>query len=288
MLVSRKISLKSKISKIQNLFDEDFYPIFICGVAGSGTTLLSSLLDQRYENAGLLNESALMAPSGSVLKMNSVASYGSLNRYYEAMPIPDNVSTQEVHASLIKLYRKIACYPKSTNIIIDKAPNVHLVRAKRLREAFASSKFLMIFRDPVSNIEGLRRKWPVFAQAELVEVCNFWESTHKIFLEETRAFFNNDVMILSYEALTNQAEATLEQLAKFCGLQRRAIPKTYPDRPNIPGKGLRNVINGCVEITPPPAARSTLNLSPQECDYIQQRLVFMYDQLSVAAQKRVS
>lgn len=267
-----------KAAKLQSFFDDNFYPIFICGVAGGGNSLLSSLLDQRYLTAGYLNESALAAPAGSVLRMESVASYGALDRYWAAMFIPGNVTDREIHRSAIKLYRKASHYPKPSNFIIDKAPNTHLVRAGRLRNAFARSKFLMVFRDPVSHIEGLRRKWPVFAQADLMEVCNFWETAHHIFLTETSDFAES-VRSIAYERLVSHTDAVLDQLAQFCGLQPRIKPKKYRNRPNQPGKGLRNVVNGQVKVAPQASSDIEFCLSALECEMVQQRLFSIYERL---------
>jgi hypothetical protein len=275
-----KLSPKKIITRLQRSFDHNFYPIFICGVAGSGTTLLSGLLDQRYQNAGCIHESALAMPSGSALRINSVGSYQALACYYSSMFIANDVPDQAVRASMLKLYRRVAHYPKHSSIIIDKAPNVHLVRTRRLRAAFPRSKFVLIFRDPVSNIEGLRRKWPdVFGQADLADVCDFWESVHKIFLEDTEAFAS-DVIVVSYSKLTEDADVVLEELAQFCGLQPREKPLTYRDRPNIPGKGLRNVINGEIKVVQNIDSQVTSSLSPEQWNYINNRLLPAYDKLN--------
>lgn len=89
-------------TSLQRNFDNTFYPVFICGVAGSGTTLLCSLLDQQYLNAACLPESALMMPEDSVLKMKSVGSYGSLANYYNHMFIPANIPIRAVRRANLK------------------------------------------------------------------------------------------------------------------------------------------------------------------------------------------
>lgn len=275
--MSWKVTIE-RIRKVKKLFDNDFCPLFICGVAGSGTTLLGRLLDQRYENAGYINESHLSAPTGSVLKMKKIACYETLSNYYKAMFISDDISDKQIRASLIRHYRRVTVYPKLSNVIIDKAPNLHLVRAKRLRTTWVQSKFLLIYRDPVSSVEGLRRKWPLFAEANLVQVCDFWDAVYKIFLEESRAFAT-DVISLSYEHLTQQTDNVLDQLAQFAGLQPRRVTKLYSDRPNVSGRGLRNVVGGLVDVAPLTDSPSTSVLSLQECDYVRQRLAPVYNQL---------
>ena len=272
--------------ELRRSFDSDFYPVFICGVAGSGTTLLGALLDQRYVRAGLLRGSALRAPDDSPLKINSVASYGTLGRYYEAMFIPSDVPNKEIRASVMRFYRKFARYPKPSRIVIDKEANVHLVRASRLRNALPQSRFLLIFRDPVSNVEGLRRKWPVFGEAELAAVCDFWESVHRIFLEGFGGFAS-DVMAISFDELTRNTDDVLKRIAEFCSLQVRKTLHKYSNEHNVTGKGLRNIVNGEIRIVHNPQAGSAFSLLPEQCTYVRNRLLPMYTELEQLSKEKV-
>lgn len=267
--------LKTKVAGLQRFIDNDFYPVFVCGVAGSGTTLLLGLLDQRFENAASFKESALVASEGSILKMNSVAFYGSLSAYYSAMFIPDHISNRRVRQETIQLYRNAATYPKQSRVVLDKAPNVHLVRAAKLRKAFPHSKFLLIFRNPAASVEGLRRKWPVFRQATLPEVCDFWESTHQIFLQ-ARQSFATDVLVISYDDFVGRSDEMLKEVAQFCGLRCRSEPVDYPDKPNKPGKGLRNVVNGKIIVAQPSESPSASSLSHEERVAVENRLSHTY------------
>ena len=71
--------------RVRNLADADFAPGFICGVAGSGTTLLAGLLHQRYQVAANARESARWAPEDSVLHIRPIADYPNLSEYYERL-----------------------------------------------------------------------------------------------------------------------------------------------------------------------------------------------------------
>lgn len=268
-----------KLAGFLKHWDHDFDPLFVCGVAGSGTTLLSGLLDQRYRNAGCLHESALMMSVKSALRVKRVGSYGNLSAYYSGIFIPNSISNGEIRDSILELYRRVTRYPKESRIVIDKAPNVHLVRTPRLKAAFPSSKVLLIFRNPVTNIEGLRRKWPdVFGQADLNEVCDFWQSVHEIFLQDTKDF-RLDVMGVSYERLTRYTKEVLDRLARFCKLQPRKRALEYPSKPDLPGKGLRNVVNGQIEIVRESIPPDMWCLSEAECIHINERLMGLHDKL---------
>ena len=272
--------LKTRLIELYYRFqDREFDPIFICGIAGSGTTLLSGLLDQNYCNACCIHESALSVPDNSPLKIGSIASYKTLKNYYENMFIYDMVSTRAVRDSLLNFYCQKTSYPKESIVVFDKAPNVHLVRTGKLKNAFPDSKFLFIFRDPVTSIEGLRRKWPVFREANVEEVCNFWESVHNIFLQDTKKF-NSDIRIISYETLTEQTDSILNQLARYCKLDRRNKIKIYNDRSDISGKGLRNVMNGKIKISKNSVSQSSFSLQTREVNFIREKLSPIYNKLN--------
>jgi hypothetical protein len=64
------------------------------------------------------------------------------------------------------------------------------------------------------------------------------------------------------------------------------MPKKYKDRPNQPGKGLRNVVNGEVKVAAQVRAKSEFCLTPAECELVQQRLFSIYEQLDRYANSR--
>jgi hypothetical protein len=168
-------------------------------------------------------------------------------------------------------------------VVLDKAPNSHLVRMKLLHEAFPESRVLLVFRDPVANIEGLRRKWPrLFGGAPIGEVCEFWEQVHLQF-EQDVAAFEGQVRWFEYEKLVAEPEAWLEETAAFCGLERRKQPRQYKDKPNEPGKGLRNVSEGVIEIDRSAAAPRSGALSAAEVEQIRSRLSGLHAALRARA-----
>lgn len=278
--MNKIIKIKSKLIKSFLVYSQNyqFEPIFICGVSGSGTTLISSLLDQNYDNVCCLHESALQIQNNSPLKMKNVGYYHTLENYYNNMFLKSQTTIKAVYESTYKLYYSHFNKMSQSNIVFDKAPNVHCVRTKYLKSAFPQSKFILVFRNPVDSIEGLRRKWSVFRCAKLEELCDFWESLHKIFLEETQDF-QSEVTILCYQDIINNTDKVMNSIAKIYDLTKRNILKSYPEQNNIPKKGLRNVIDGKIVIDKSSISKLDFALTQEECDFIYQRLFPMYKEL---------
>ena len=144
--------------------EREFRPIFVAGAIGSGTSLLAISLAQRFQVAGIATESARQIDPGSILWVDRVYRYPTIRAYTDVLhPRPDWTPAR-VREDLLALYRAKAEHD-SAEAFVDKGPNVNLVRARLLLEAFPSAHFLLIFRDPVANVEGFRRKWQVVAHA---------------------------------------------------------------------------------------------------------------------------
>lgn len=232
---------------LQRITDEDFQPVFICGIAGSGTTLLSALLDQNYRNALCLHESARMLETHPLLWMEKVNQYSSVSHYREDLYFPAGLSASRLRRAVLTTYRLLVDYPRQTSIVLDKAPNAHMVRIGKLLEAFPSARVIMIYRDPLEVLEGFIRKWPQpFAQSNLEELSAFYNDLHNQFINQTRHL--EATAIIGLEALKGQTNTVIRSLAAMLGFQERSHEKAYRDRANKPGKGLRNVVNGKVRV----------------------------------------
>ena len=194
------------------------------------------------------------------------------------MILSESISDKSLLNQLIRLYRGNLPLRKRTNVVIDKGANSHLVRAKRFRAVFPQSKFILIFRDPLYNIEGLRRKWRLFQEADIEELCDFYESIHKAFIEDIKSF-SHDVKIISLEQLIQDTDHILQEVASFCNLQVRKQPKTYDDKPDNPGKGYRNVINGKLSVSKDHLQTDNFFLTEEESNYVRNRLNPIYKKL---------
>lgn len=262
-------------------WDSDFTPIFICGIAGSGTTLLTALLDQKYKVAASLPESALASAAHSSLRLEPVSHYPDLGTFVRALPFAEGVSTRQVYTDSLKLYRAHVRPPKLSSIVLDKAPNTHLMRAQMLAEAFPAALFLLIVRNPVTSIEGLRRKWPLFQRASIDENCDYWERLHLAFLKDS-AHFSDRWLGFTYDDFIQNTESWLDKIAVRGALVGRDELLPYADEPNDPGKGLRNVKGGKVEVDPDSEKKALRRLSSEEESRIQARLAAQYAEIQQA------
>jgi hypothetical protein len=250
---------------------QDYQPLFICGTSGSGTTLLTKLLMQHFELGGLLVESACSSSPESVLYMKGVMYYDSLDDYRQALYLPEDLHVQTLRDACQETYQQMLADAPSP-VILDKGSNSHLVRARQLKQAFPEAKFLVIFRDPVSNIEGWYRKWPKLFGPEPVEhLCEFWETLHLAFLKEIESF-REDVYAISYEQFVQDPQQYLQAISTFCNLSPREALFKLKDKENIPGKGLRNISDGVIEVVTDSTAFSRQNLSPEVVKTIESRL----------------
>lgn len=258
---------------------ESYTPVFICGISGSGTTLLSGLLDQEYENICCLHESAICAVPDSPLKMQSVSEYRTIQEYRSKCFLSPKIDKSLVRKSLLATYRQYRCKNPNSNVVIDKAPNVHLARTIPLKEAFPDAKFILVYRNPVQSIEGLRRKWPLFGNSQLFEVCSFWKDMHNAFLRDIRGM-KSDVFLISYEELISNSEDSLKNVASKLGMKERKTKKEYNNKPNLQGKGLRNIVNGKIKVTDNSQNPDEFSLNQTEMDYISRMLSETYQKIN--------
>ncbi len=134
------------------------------------------------------------------------------------------------------------------------------------------------------SVEGLRRKYQLYRHADLAELCDFWETLHREFVADTSAFAS-DVMGIAYESLIQAVDTRLAEVAHFCGLKLREQLKPIKDRPNNLGKGLRNVINGKIQVVHEPTPR-VFSLHNEELDFVNARLTPVYNELLNIYEKR--
>lgn len=225
--------------------------MFICGLMGSGTTLISRLIDQEFVTRGVANESALRMPRNSPLRVARTHRYRSLEEYLSALKVPGEVDVERVRSDLVRFYRRKErpASAAASLTIVDKAPNAHMVRVRVLSQAFQTSSFILVFRHPIGAVEGLRRKWRLCRDETVERVSEFWVEMH---METMRQATSSGVDIVSvcYEDLCQSPESVLTGVGQRLGLRRRDAPLRVADRPNLRGFGVRNVSDGLINVSP--------------------------------------
>jgi len=258
----------------------EFHPIFVCGAMGSGTSLLAHSLAQRLDIAGIAPESARQVDPGSFLHSRRIRTYPSIADYHRAL-LPDRAATAaRARRDLLRLYRSKAM--RRTPWFVDKAPNASLVRAALLAEAFPKARFVLLFRDPVANIEGFRRKWETFGREPLEESIRFYAEIHERFVAESAAFADR-VFALEYEALTERYQESLDALASWLGVAPTRHGLRLEDRANQAGRGIRNVNDGRISVVHNANARAYQALAMADIDAIRKQLDPLHTRLRALA-----
>ena len=259
-----------------------FRPIFVAGAIGSGTSLLAASLGQRFAVAGVALESARDVSSSSCLWVDRVMSFDSI-RAYEAKLAPQaDWSVAQAREDLLDLYRSRAAGDPDAEAFVDKGPNTNLVRASFLAEAFPDAHFVLIFRDPVVNIEGFRRKWLTFGNDRFEESLRFWAAIHERFLEQAESFPDRCIS-LEYEALVERYEEVLAGLAARLGVEASVRQRPVTARDVGSGRGRRGVEGGRIKVVHDASARSYSSLEDDEIARIRETLGPLHARLRAAA-----
>ncbi len=259
-----------------------FRPIFVAGAIGSGTSLLAASLGQRFAVAGVALESARDISPSSCLWIDRVLHFDSIRAYEDKLAPQADWSVAQAREDLLDLYRSRAAGDPDAEAFIDKGPNTNLVRASFLAEAFPDAHFVLIFRDPVVNIEGFRRKWLTFGNDRLEESLRFWAAIHERFLEQAESFPDRCIS-LEYEALVERYEEVLAGLAARLGVEPSARQRPVAARDVGDGRGLRGVEGGRIKIVGDASARAYARLEEQEIDRIRERLGPLHERLRASA-----
>ncbi len=281
----------SRINMLDTLFmsikrkrnaNRQYTPIFILGAAGSGSTLMSLSLAQRFDCAGVVAESVLQIPKSSFLSVLPARCYSSIKNYENAI-LPDPTwDIDKGRKDLLNLYRSYSI--GESEFVVDKGPNANQVRVDFLAKCFPNAIFIMIFRDPVVNIEGMMRKWSLFKNDSLEENIRFYDSIHTRFLDQAENF-SEQVYVIDYQNFVKEHEKTLELIGKKIGMQPSKGNLSFSTRKNKPGQGIRNVENGRIQVVQGADEAAYKRLSPEVVEKIRSSLGELHKRLRNAALK---
>ncbi len=255
----------------------EFAPVFVAGAMGSGTSLLALSLGQGFETACVIYESARwISPRSFLHTPNLAAAYPDVAHYIEALGDQRSWSIDEGRRDLLALYRSRAT--GRGPVVIDKGPNSNLVRAAFLRRCFPGARFVLIFREPVANIEGYRRKWPMFGNDRLDACIDFHEWIHEEFLRQVQPFAG-DVATVEYDAFVEQPDEHLARLGGWLGLVRAGHGRRLKSVPNVEGQGIRNVSGRQIGVVKDATARAQARMPAGESERVRERLALLYARL---------
>ncbi len=215
-----------------------FRPVFVTGAMGSGTTLMALSLGQRFDFASVVTESAHQVAEDSFLHNPGVEAFATVRDYQASIEPQMDWSVERGREDLLDLYRAYARGPSDR--AIDKGPNTNVLRADFLARCFPEAFFVCVFRDPVANVEGFRRKWPTFGRDRFEESIRFWAELHERFLEHAETL-GERAFVVEYEHFVARHDEVLSVLGRRMGLDPARERRRLPHRDNVEGRGIRNV-----------------------------------------------
>lgn len=247
----------------------DFDPVLVAGAMGSGTSLTALMIAKHLDCAGVVTESARQIARQSFLWMDKTESYAPIRAYEAAIGIHPEWSVDEGRNRILDMYRANAIRPGQT--IVDKGPNTNLSRAEYLLACFPTARFLLVFRDPASNIEGFRRKWSSFGEDTIDENIRFYRELHERFLAfcDARAI---PLVVIEYERFIENPDAALTRIGEYLRLPRTTTELELEERPESGTRGIRNVRDGEIRIVDGATTDSISKLSAEEVARIRAEL----------------
>jgi hypothetical protein len=243
----------------------EYRPIFVAGVMGSGTSLLAVALGQRFDVAGVLYESARQVPRGSFLHERQMDEFSTIGDYEREVRSKESWSLARGRGDLTSLYR--ACGSGPGDWIVDKGPNTNLLRAGYLAECFPEAVWLMIYRDPVANVEGFRRKWTTFGRESVEVNARFWARAYEHGLQELDAL-GRAVVVVEYGALVAESDGVLDALGRQIGLTPASRHVRLRSRANVEGRGVRNVSRNEIGVVQDADTRAIARVPEADADAI--------------------
>ena len=266
--------VRAPLRRLRNA-GREFRPIFVAGVAGSGTSLVAVALAQRFDCAGIAYESAHEVAKSSFLH-GPMQGFDTVQEYLDGITPRDSWSVEAGRRDLQELYR--ACCSGPAEWVCDKGPNVNLVRAGFLARCFPDAPFVLVFRNPLANVEGFRRKWSLFGDAPLAESIRFYRETYEAFLRQA-ASFPERVVAVEYEEFVEQPDARLQAIGARLRLPAARRALRIPSRPNVEGRGVRNVKRNRVGFVAGTTDRALARLDAAQAEEIRAALGPLHERL---------
>lgn len=239
-----------------------YYPIFVTGAMGAGTSLIAYALEERSAVAGVADESAHRIDRRSRLAMERSSVYGTSEEYVRLLRTSGElgcIATERYYID--KVYRR-ECR-KRRGYVVDKAPNTHLVHWDLLNRCYPGSPLLVVVRPPEATIEGIVRKWPQFDLEAAIELYDLLYSEAEIL-----AAVDARVSLVGYERFVHDYPASAERLVAKVGLPAAEGTVSGGSARTSPGKNLRCVEGSRIRVRRdldqsardrlPPASRATV------------------------------
>jgi len=205
---------------------KDKQPVFVCGLARSGTSWISGSLGQS-------DELEYIGESWMISKLDDLTKW--CNYILESYKF-NNFTWKEYSSdskffirSIGNFYKDLLYKASDGKRFIEKTPNWNLGNIELLSEFFPDAYYVLIYRDGRNQVESYEKflldKNQFF---DFRECCEKWSSSmDKINLIKKNAQINN-YFLLRYEDMLVDFEGIFEDLCDFAEI-KRFVPETPCD-----------------------------------------------------------
>ncbi|WP_436011066.1 sulfotransferase [Rhizobium sp. LjRoot254] len=192
--------------------------IFIAGVHRSGTTLLESLIQARFDVRVL--RAPVPENEGQFLQdvMRDEVAYGGPGMFAffdqsRLSPVVDPTLAAQARARLLLQWDHWTLGDSAT--LLEKTP-ANIVRMPYLRSVFPNAKFIVLVRDPRAVVLSVKKWNP--SPNELLFMN--WCSAYATALND----LDDDCLFVRYEDLCDDPERELDRIGAFTSLAERSLP----------------------------------------------------------------
>jgi hypothetical protein len=205
----RKLVEPSETTEIDNV-------LFIAGVHRSGTTLLESLIQERYDVRVL--RAPVPENEGQFLQdvMRDEVAYGGPGMFAffdqsRLEPVADPAAAAGMRARLLRSWDRWTL--GQSPVLLEKTP-ANVVRIPYLRSVFPRARFVVLVRDPRAVVLSVKKWNP--SPNELLFMN--WCSAYATALKDAA----DDCLFVRYEDLCDDPARELERIARFAALEKRS------------------------------------------------------------------
>jgi len=180
---------------------------FVLGINNSGTTMLSSLLEQIPGIDALPAEGQQLSfalPRSGEFDVSRV--WGNHLDYFRLTESDDGTAAQRLK------YDWSFHFPLEPRVALVKGTQ-NSVRSTWIERQFPGSRFIAIVRHPFAVCEGIHRR----AGSSMVLAAQHWKAANEILLDDLEKLQRS--MLIRYEDLCERPQQVLREMAEFLDLE---------------------------------------------------------------------
>lgn len=192
------IYLMNEQNKIEYQLNNDFSPIFICGMFRSGSTLLEQ-----------------------VISMHSQFESGGEIEFFTAETLASCIENIDYASELARAYeKKMSLFKGGINRVINKLPD-NVLYIGLIKSLFPNAKFIITSRNIKDTCLSIyfQNIADSYAYASDLELTKAYYIKQKAVAKRWLSKFNDNVIIFNYEDLIADTEPSLKKLCHFLGVE---------------------------------------------------------------------